>query len=129
MGFVWVHVGSFLHRVASPFHSFVPLMQVVFTTIDSSAYAHLARAGNTFTVRTKVHTSFTKTDMPCLLKLSITTSQICIDGRIHDTMYIYRLRSGLELGSPRCDLFRQARLRMRTAALRHAVVAGSAANH
>ena len=23
MGFVWVHVGSFLHRVASPFHSFV----------------------------------------------------------------------------------------------------------
>ena len=23
MGFVWVHVGSFLHNVASPFHSFV----------------------------------------------------------------------------------------------------------
>ena len=24
MGFVWVHVESFLHSVASPFHSFVP---------------------------------------------------------------------------------------------------------
>ena len=23
MGFVWVHVESFLHSVASPFHSFV----------------------------------------------------------------------------------------------------------
>ena len=47
-------------------------MQLVFTTIDSSAHAHLPR--DKFTVRTKVDTSITKTDMPCLL--SITISQI-----------------------------------------------------
>ena len=26
MGFVWVHADSFLHSVASPFHSFVTMM-------------------------------------------------------------------------------------------------------
>ena len=25
MGFLWVHVGSFLYRLASPFHSFVTI--------------------------------------------------------------------------------------------------------
>ena len=32
MGFVWVHVGSFLHRVASPFHSFVTTVTVPLLT-------------------------------------------------------------------------------------------------
>ena len=31
MGFVWVHVGSFLHRVASPFPSFVTITEQVFS--------------------------------------------------------------------------------------------------
>ena len=38
MGFVWVHADSFLRCVASPFHSFVTTLELVFTYLPGSGY-------------------------------------------------------------------------------------------
>ena len=95
MGFVWVHVESFLHSVASPFHSFVT------TVVRNSVKASSMHCSQTCLNKSR---SEKGTDRP---HLGHSSDMTCT----HASSCTFSSWPGRTLsGSPRCGLIEQPRV-------------------